>query len=177
MDHAVPPAVTRRKKNMSALYKPQNVEERIVCSMARTLWVNAYANAADGQDLPPDSPTAGAGQDWMDIAPPTPIRAYMQAAVLSDHLLTAARKAAKPRHIQCLWQVFADAMHAEDPTIDPTFYPTLNSMHKEAEEFGHFIIMMSLRTGVSWSDDHEELPFVVPGMSGDVEWYDLKDEP
>jgi hypothetical protein len=157
---------------MPSNFNPSTVEEFILEGAARALWVSCYADAADRGDLPDSAPTAGAGEDWCDIAPVTPIRAYLRASVFLAEVLTVARSEAAgrtvyPRHIQCLWQVFGAARHTDD-------YDKLISDSGVAETFGHLLAMQSMGHGVSWGDDHESLPFRVPRTLEGFDYSELK---
>jgi len=157
---------------MSSIFNPSTVEEFILEGAARALWVSSYADAADRGALPDSAPTAGAGEDWAEIAPETPIRAYLRAAVFVGDVLLAARSEAAgrtvaPTHIQCLWQVFGRAVGQHD-------YDNLSEMMcGEAEEFGRLLAMQSMGHGVSWADDHEPLPFRVPHTLEGVDYSEL----
>ena len=80
--------------------------------------------------------------DAMDLAPTTPLSAYVWAGELIG-ALTAANNAS----IYMLGVAAAKADGVED--ID-------------AKEFGHYIAMQSLDKGVGWFDNHADFPMKVP---------------
>ncbi len=133
----------------------QDIIEDIVESMARTLYVDAYATAVEraledgipgAKDLSP-----GPGGEWMDTVPrSTPRAAYK----IADSLATEYEKL-NDAHIYSLLKRAAKADDEEWPVGS-----------EYAEEFGHYLAMMALGHGVSWFDDHEEFPLKVPTIEG-----------
>lgn len=133
------------------------IETDIIEYMARTLHVCAYADAHDRGELPEDSPGAGAGEDWMDIAPPTSDDARIFAAVLAGRIHEMNGKS--------LLFLIRDAAAADG--ADPNNQEVYRSRSGRrgttyAEEFGHCLAMQSLGHGVSWFDDHERFPLRLP---------------
>lgn len=114
---------------------------------ARTLWVDAYASFIDNLREDGHSrkeiekmgfDTAGAGDDWMDVAPATPDKAYKAA----DELLRLYEKKNRSS-IDDLLRAAAEADNENWPPSD-----------EYAQEFGHYLAMAGVGHGVSWFDDH-----------------------
>lgn len=109
-----------------------SIGEEILESMARTLWVTAYADAADawfeeeGQDHP-DHPRARGGQDWFDVAPETPQEAKDKAAEFFDELT----------------QRNGLLIQAYEVIPCPKGSPST---------FGYYLVMEGLGHGVAWTD-------------------------
>lgn len=118
-----------------------HLRDTILQSMARTLWVTAYINEHDSapQHLRDEHPSAGGGDDWMDIVPPTPPGVLEEAEewlyafeMLHEKLVYSWLKYSAP------W-VFND---------DDDLLETLDS-------FGHYLVMNMSGSGVGlqeWCD-------------------------
>jgi hypothetical protein len=141
-----------------AIFEPKSLTETMISSMARTLWVCACADAADNGELPEDLPRAGAGDDWMGIAPETPMRAYLAAQSLHDDITLANREKVPSR---CLWVLFGQALLA-DGVAGAAEYDTCTEYPELAENFAHYLAMQCQGHGVSWFDDHEKFPLSLP---------------
>lgn len=148
-------------------FTPKGIEETILAGMARAIAVSAYANASDEGELPEGSPKPGPGQDWMDYAPETPVRALLVARRWADRIIREPGNCCFT-----LWQLASRARVADFPetptdTIDaiPTDY---------AESFGRNLAMQMMGHGVSWFDDHAEFPLVVPHAEC-PQWDELTD--
>lgn len=133
------------------------IEDKIIEGIARTLFVCTYADGIDSGDL--EGPAAGPGQDWMDIAPPTPHSAFNTAWRLAGKLeqangmgiLSLIYKAdAADRGLK-----FGDLLGRED-------------CFKYAKDFGSDLAMMALGHGVSWFDDHAKFDLEVPDIEYEV---------
>jgi hypothetical protein len=121
---------------------------------ARAFFVTAYADFVEeghstDNDLSDDEremrlslPRPGAGEDWMDYAPPTPPNAYALAGELWNALHAANGEAG-------VYSLSLRAEHADGEAPD-------------AEKFGHYLAMQAMGHGVSWFDDHEEFPIEIP---------------
>jgi len=115
----------------------------IVDSMARTLWVSTYADWWDEapDDVQAKYPGAGAGEDWMDVAPGgIPCDVEDQAWRLCGMIEQANGMA-----LVCL----AAAAHRAENEGDGCE----RSWHFD-NDFGHCLAMMAMGTGVSWYDNH-----------------------
>jgi hypothetical protein len=135
--------------------------KQIVESMARTLFVNAYADHCEdgeyneGNGGPCEGcalwghndghPQPGGGQDWVDFAPETPPEA-LDAANLLAALITG-------RNGTKLESLLERAVKADGN-------PEVND--KYLEDFGHYLAMQALGHGVSWTDDHAEFGYKSP---------------
>jgi hypothetical protein len=114
--------------------------DEFVEGAARAYWVTAWADHMEEQ-----GESLGSG-DLMDLAPPTPLSAYVAAGELIGSL-TCANKV----H----WAVLAArAAEADGYDYDPT--------EIDLEEFGHYLAMQSMGHGVSWFDDHAEFDIKIP---------------
>jgi len=119
-------------------------EEEIIEGMARALWVSDWAQREEEKGV------SFSGMELMDIAPPTPQGAEDAARLLAGGIIQANKAS--------LTRLLAKASKADGDYADP-------------EDFGHYLAMMALDTGVSWFDRHEEFPLKVPPF----EAYDLDD--
>lgn len=119
----------------------------ILEGMARALYVQAWADRQKerGKTYP--------GQNLMDVAPKTPIGAYLEAAILIGKLETVNRMS-----LYCLLAKAARADGRPNPEPDCAYYWNPNY----CKDFGHYIAMQALGHGVSWSDDHAEFGLIVP---------------
>lgn len=113
----------------------------IIGSMARALWVCAWADHEEEEDR------TYPGQELMDVAPETPILATIEGARLCGKY-----EEANGLEIHCLAQQAANAEGISLENRSPDF----------DQEFGHALAMMALRHGVSWFDDHERFPLIAP---------------
>ena len=125
------------------------MEERLIESMARTIWVEAWATWNNEQE----KPTPTSQRDLMDVAPETPPRAYKEAALL------LGRYAQLNRGGQHGILIVHRAANAED--LD--WERVCGGMHEGwLSRLGHCLVMMSIGAGVSWFDDHEWFPLECP---------------
>lgn len=106
----------------------------IVDQMARTFWVNAWAQSIEEEGGVP----AGPGEDLMDAAPPTHWRAYLKAWTYVDELAEANQMTPAGMYRQALVRA------------------ALRDTEAIREKFGHYVAMEALGHGVSWRDDHPE---------------------
>lgn len=116
--------------------------EDIQDSMARTLWISAYASYADENPRKRGIVRARGGDDWMRIAPDTPPAAHRAAAELGELFVAKNRG-------NTLNQLAIRAGEADGSLVDD-------------EDFGHYLAMMAMGEGVSWFDDHERFDIEVP---------------
>lgn len=116
--------------------------EEILESMARTLWVTAYADAVEdwgneNGEAHPDHPRARGGQDWFDVAPETPQEAKDKAAACFDWL-------------------------TQNNGLLIQAYEAIPSPKGTPKEFGYYLVMEGLGHGVAWSDNYEPHKLDVP---------------
>lgn len=143
--------------------------EAILESIARTLWVTAWADEMEER-----GETKGwAGADLMDLAPETPEAARVMTKAFVERIekendctvedgfilaLVADGRAFPARHERGSW----------------TKYPTREvAAIALADSFGHYLAMEAMGHGVSWKDDHAHQPLKLPHG---VENYELRDE-
>ena len=124
-------------------------DEKIIESMARTLFVCAWADAEENAGR-----SHGHGVNLMDVAPATPESAKAFALYLAGRIHEANGKS--------LLLLIFDAARADNyPHPEKYLEP------EYVEDFGHCLAMQSLGHGVSWFDDHASFPLKVP----QVEFY------
>lgn len=128
-----------------------NICLQIIASMARTLHVTAYADGVENKTI--KGCKAGAGQDWMDVAPKTRPIATQTAFYLAGQIATMNGKS--------LLFLVRDAMKA-DGKIKSLSDDVDTYDSKYLSDFGHYIVMESLGHGVGWTDDHEEFGLKLP---------------
>jgi hypothetical protein len=121
---------------------------------ARCFFVCAFADFVEEEEREDDGyvyASAGAGDDWYNVAPDrTPPAAYAAAGELWARL-AILNKATAPCGVISLLNQAADANGTDRDEID-------------AEHFGRDCAMMALGTGVSWFDDNSDFPLEVPYM-------------
>lgn len=124
-----------------------NRDNPLLVSMARTLWVMAYADTVEEQEhkWSEEPPSAGGGEDWMDVAPDTPDVAFDHALMLLGHFESANR---------LNWPIVVTAAF-EPESLDVNDSEALDS-------FGHYLVMSCLGHGVSWEDNHPNVGVVYP---------------
>ena len=111
-------------------------------SMARTLFVLAWANEEEEAGRSPGGP----GEDLMNCAPETPVEALCAA-----HRLVGMIEERNGLNIHSIaW--FA----AKSDGLDP--WGEDEGVSEEfASTFGHYVAMQATGSGVQWSDYHEEV--------------------
>lgn len=142
-------------------------EKIIRTSMARTLWVGAWASWVenlseeelaeqwDAGTYRGDRP--GAGGDWDDHAPETPQGAHQAARDLAE-LFGKAENIGRTRPMTTLYDMAMEA-HTGQPTEFGDFVDL-----EVPRAFGHDLTMEALGTGVSWFDHHKEFDLEVPSF-------------
>ena len=129
------------KRRNPEVIDPELTED-IMDSMARTLFVEAWANYIEEEH--PEQTRGWAGMDLMDIAPETSPWAHRRA---KDLYL-------KIEEINGLHSILKE----------------VERLDADEDLFGHYLVMESLGHGVAWSDDHEphnlELPFIETQWDG-----------
>jgi hypothetical protein len=132
--------MAKKSKNRSMMRRDfsNTFQEQFADGAARAAYVVAWANIQEekGKTYP--------GQDLMNVAPSTPLSAYVWAGELIG-LLEAANKAS-------LCTLGARA--AKSVGVHWTSF--------DGENFGHYIAMQAMGTGVSWFDDHPRFKITVP---------------
>lgn len=125
------------------------IEDELISSMARTMWVCAWA---DWNDRCGDVPTSG--RELMDIAPDTPPRAELMAAVLLGRYIALNGDGYGP-----------EVMVSQLARADDVQFPYEPEWIRD---LGHYLVMMALGHGVSWFDDHGEADLYSPSLEVDV---------
>jgi hypothetical protein len=152
---------------MPALHPTDRRRDRldiiIVTAMARALFVQAYASQqeelqAEGRRAKVAKP----GQDWMDVAPPTP-----QAALFAAHNLCGRFEELNGMEILALFAkaLRADRADGRPSTLDAEalrYSDTDPQTPELARLFGHYLAMEAVGHGVSWFDDHERFELKFP---------------
>lgn len=118
----------------------RTMRTEILNSMARTLYVTAYADAIDNGAI--EGPAAGSGEDWMDVAPDAPAEIHTEAHALAEKIL-------------------AEFLELNGGTLETllTEWCTPESQRynrgraHDTDLFGHYIAMQSLGHGVGLNDD------------------------
>lgn len=134
--------------------------ETILDSMARTIFVCAYADHCDECDLGEDCEicgehgSAGGGQDWMDVAPEGTTPDAMAIAIKMVERFENAN------NIQ-LETAYARAAARQNAAPGKSYWraPTRH-------EFGHCLAMEAMGHGVSWSDSHPDHGYKVLQVEG-----------
>ena len=114
--------------------------EEILESVARTLFVSAFADACEDDEAHPDfdagDQAAGAGEDWFDtVTDPTPEAATVKAAeVVADFERRNERT-------------------VEDAAAEWAGYPGHGRRGNDEAAFGYCLAMQSLGHGVGFWDD------------------------
>jgi hypothetical protein len=137
------------------------VTSYVVDGMARALYVTAYADAVENHEIAGSG--AGAGEDWMDVAPATPDYAR-------DHALMLAGRLAEKNGMSLVCLLYqagkADGIDTDAKPLEadaPYWYERRESRHVNyAEAFGHYLAMQSLGHGVSWFDNHGRFDLKTP---------------
>lgn len=129
-----------------------HLEEEIVKSMARTLFVSAWA------DYHEERGRTFTG-DLMDQAPPTPAVFLHAAYYLAGRV--------EQGNTRSLFFLLRDAKGADKKRVllklEPEDEKELTDEY--AREFGSDLAMMLMGTGVSWFDDHEKFRLNLPLVS------------
>lgn len=133
--------------------------DTIITAMARALFVNAYADAADNGELPDGYDEAGSGEDWMNVAPETPRRFENEAWRLAGKI-----EQLNGMSIICLFNLACEADNVDMEDAGANY----------SSDFGHCLAMQALGTGVSWFDDHERFPIKLPYVEAYLGDDDLK---
>ena len=126
---------------------PKTYEEKILESMARTLWATAYADwteelsEEDEDALEYQVPRAEDGDDWMEEAPPTPIAAVHAARELRDLIMADNRAMLHGNRLRGelhgLYDLFAHAMEVDlgrpFPSYDEPWHSQIEADPKDTE--------------------------------------------
>lgn len=108
-------------------------------SMATSLYLTAFADLTDELDCP-----LGGGADYVDSSGETPPSYKFEAAFLTGKIEHLNNKSMADLYLQAI----------ETDGIQDT--------DKNRDDFGHYMVMESLGHGVSWEDDHETFPRIMP---------------
>ncbi len=130
--------------------------DEIIESMARSLWVSAYADWADGAmsedgERPEGAERPGGGEAWEDYAPETPA-AVLKAA---EDIAVQIELENGEEITGLLWRAANADMEADENAGGADGLRDYFSSDY-AEEFGGDLGMMVLGHGVGWFDDHAE---------------------
>lgn len=122
-----------------------NCRPDIVRAHARALWCMTWANYME------NTGQSGklSGQEITEIAPPTK-EPYLKEA--EENIVTIERDNGKD-----ICDLLADTWQA-----DPTSHLEGDKIDGYVYDFGFFLAMQVLGSGVRWSGDHGELPFTLP---------------
>lgn len=115
---------------------PRTSRDTIIASMAKTLWVTAWADEIEERSSQGDEAARAVMRNWprndlMDLAPEVPPTAYVMAATLTSAIESLSQMPLEAALAACCDVVDAEA----------------------ADEFGHYLVMEALGSGVSWTDD------------------------
>jgi hypothetical protein len=122
------------------------MKKPITSHIARTLFMMAYANAAEERSLPDSFPKAKAGEDWDDIAPKTPKTAELAAERLTQEIEVLNATSIETAYATA---INAPGNHRKEPT---------------PEDFGHCLAMEALGSGVAWADNHPNHNLKMPSI-------------
>src|SRR5690348_663055 len=113
--------------------------EAFIAGAARAFFVSSYADFVENQDGESDLPSAGAGEDWMDVAPETPAR----AVELAEQLWTGLEKA-NSCTVEELGTDAAEADREGDCCTEPECCGTFSFEDIDADQFGHYLAMQAM---------------------------------
>jgi hypothetical protein len=102
------------------------VKSLIIETMARAYFVCEYADEMEGREDDHSYLVAGAGDDWMEVAPETPEDYIPYASKVYDQIT--------PDPAKCLLAM------------------NLSECERNADDFGHYLAMEMMGHGVSWDD-------------------------
>lgn len=142
---------------------------QIVESMARTLWVMAYADwtMEDTEDARAERERIGHVKDWDTAAPDTPSAAEKAAMDLARLIVAQGGIS-----LGELFVMAETADHEEDFEIIPIGQME-RWMTRELEYFGHYLAHMSIGDGSSWFDDHAQFELDLPDFECHFDGEDL----
>lgn len=154
------------KKFLRSAHGKSNPEEtfdiEILAGMERALWVTSWAdwveNLSKEERKQHGVPVSLSGLDFSKAATEAPPSALLAAQDL--YLLIERANGKTPG------ELFQKACEVDGCEWDD----------ENAETFGHYLAMQSLKHGVSWFDDHKEFPIKFPRsfeahyMDGDLWW-------
>ena len=147
--------------------KLSSIEKTIINGMARAFFVSAWAEKQERKGR------SFSGQELMDVAPSTPRYArdfaLMYAGGLGSllvHLNNAARADIMELANISKWPKYGDMTEAERAALDEM----VDGLKVEgyASEFGHYLAMMAMGTGVSWFDDHARFEIDIHHMEANL---------
>jgi len=135
-----------------------SIEDNIVTAMARAMFVTVWADWAElhGDGYP-------AGCELLDVAPETPAYVLRVAHVWAG-IVVGMNNDTIPR--RSLFFLFREALAADEHDPD-----TCQDDPSLQNDFGHYLAMEIMGHGVSWADDHAELPFRLPYI--EYSYFDL----
>lgn len=136
-----------------------SLRDTIISSMARTLWVTAWADELEERSRRHDVAARARMRDWpqkdlMDLAPETPQAAKNLASKLAFTLESEGPCVLEDALTRALWADLAQPSER--------FSSRQESVEEYAGSFGHYLAMEALGHGVAWSDDHVDHVFDMP---------------
>lgn len=128
------------------------IESSIIRAMARAMFVTAWADFQEryGDGYAP-------GTELMDAAPETPAYVLQEAHVWAGIIVGMNLPKGSNIPQRSMFFLFREALKADgkDPDV------AQDDLKLQAH-FGHSLAMEIMGSGVSWADDHAELPFGLP---------------
>lgn len=136
-----------------------DIREQILKSMARTVFVTAYADACDEYDNTPldaeanerfaDAPRACRSGDWMDVAPDA--AQFMPCAAIEAWQLAV-------KMLNKFVSLNGEQIHGTDreqtmQTLLDEWCSSTDRIDRNAGTFGHYLAMQSLGHGVGLNDN------------------------
>ena len=135
--------------------KPNERDQLVIDGMARALFANAWADAAEQKGI------SLSGQEILDVMPMVTPAAKEAATRLAQEF---ERLNGKP-----VSELFDEAMQADGIKDGRT------GTDDQAREFGHYLALQAVGAGVSWFDDHKEFPIKFPPFEFEVGPEELDD--
>lgn len=117
-----------------------DVRDTVITAMARALFVQAYASREEeaGRGI-------GPGEDWTDHAPPTTAAAWYAAEKLGNA-------------IEKLNLIGLNTLYG----ACAAYYPSEHRVEPQPDDFGFYLAMQSVGSGLAWADDHPDPGLRVP---------------
>lgn len=125
----------------------------IIDAIARTLWVQYWADEHDNlaqDDEEHELPWNG-GDNLHEVAPRTPEEAWLEAGIVVGRF-----EERNGIQVDAAWAVALKRDGKDWESLD------LGETGKSKEEFGHYLAMEALGSGVCWEDRHASHGFGVP---------------
>lgn len=123
------------------------MRNNILKSVARSLFVSAYADAYETGTIPPELPHAGAQENWSNLAPES------RCADLAAVLLVEKTEKLNKKPMSVLYLEATREIEGESHLKEPT-----------PESFGYCIAMQAIGSGVAWTDNHPDTGIKIPNI-------------